>query len=294
MVILYCDIEYASKEKVENTLWTMHVLLNTAYRKVKEKYEKLQQVVTKRSIEKLYDGFIKTTQLFYKTHLQHFCARYPDLPELQRLVSGGAVDKFEGLRDTARIDAVATGVKAQVLTSAYLTLIYLGDLWRYRTQLRHRERRKYDASLAYYRLATDLDPRSGYAYHQMGVIFLEEEKHFDIVYHFYRSVAAEEPHPNAARNLGSEFHRVRQSTASVRGQGPHHALQDWIVRLHAHFYGGKEFAQHAELEDEVLHRFGLAVKANDFVDGLLKIALINICAYQVAKDKITGNVSLTC
>jgi protein SMG7 len=294
MVILYCDIEYASKEKVENTLWTMHVLLNTAYRKVKEKYEKLQQVVTKRSIEKLYDGFIKTTQLFYKTHLQHFCARYPDLPELQRLVSGGAVDKFEGLRDTARIDAVATGVKAQVLTSAYLTLIYLGDLWRYRTQLRHRERRKYDASLAYYRLATDLDPRSGYAYHQMGVIFLEEEKHFDIVYHFYRSLAAEEPHPNAARNLGSEFHRVRQSTASVRGQGPHHALQDWIVRLHAHFYGGKEFAQHAELEDEVLHRFGLAVKANDFVDGLLKIALINICAYQVAKDKITGNVSLTC
>jgi len=294
MVILYCDIEYASKEKVEATLWTAHVLLNSAYRKVKEKYEKQQRMVTKRTIEKLYDAFIKTSQLFYKAHLQRLCACYPNLPELQRLVAGGAVDKFEGLGDTARVDAVAPAVKNQVLTSAYLTLNYLGDLWRYRTQLHRLERRKYDAALAYYRLATDLDPRSGYASHQMGVIFLEQERHFDIVYHFYRSLAAEEPHPNAAKNLESEFNRVLKSSASPRGHGPHHALQDWIVRLHAHFYLGKAFPQHAELEDEVLHRFGLAVKAHDFGHGLLKIALMNICAYQVAKDRITGKFSSSC
>jgi hypothetical protein len=290
MVTLYCDVEYASKEKVETTLWTMHVMLNSAYRKVRDKYEKQQKMVTKRSIEKLYETFIKTLQMFYKAHLQRLCAVYPDLPELQRLVVGGVVDRFEGFRDTARIDAVAAGVKKQVLTSAYLTLNYLGDLWRYRTQLKHAERRKYDAALAYYRLATDLDPRSGYAYHQMGVIFLEQDKHFDIVYHFYRSLAAEEPHPNAAKNLESEFNRVLKASASPRGQGPHQALQDWVVRLQAHFYLGKTFSQHAELEDEVLHRLGLAVKAHDFVAGLLKIALINICAYQVAKERITGRV----
>jgi tetratricopeptide (TPR) repeat protein len=291
MVTVYSDIKYASKEKVETSLWTTHVLINSAYRKVKDKYEKQDKVVTKRRIVKLYDAFIKTVQLFYKGHLQRLCARYADLPELDRLVAGGAVDRSEGLKNTPRVDAMATGVKDQVLNSAYLTLIYLGDLWRYRTQLRHREGRKYDAALAYYRLATDLDPRSGYAYHQMGVIFLEQEKHFEIVYHFYRSLAADEPHPNAAKNLENEFGRVLKvrASASPKGQGPHHVLQDWIVRLHAHFYLGKTFPQHAELEDEVLHRFGLAVKAHDFVDGLLKIALTNICAYQVAKDKVTGN-----
>ncbi|OIW33425.1 hypothetical protein CONLIGDRAFT_695949 [Coniochaeta ligniaria NRRL 30616] len=288
---LWLDIEFATKEKVESALWTTHVWLNSSYRKVKQKYEKSQHTVTKRKIEKLYENYLKVTQGFYKGHLQRLCARYRGLPELRRLVEGGIVDRLDGLGDNDCVDAVAAGINKQVLASCYLILNYLGDLWRYRTQLQRPKRRTFDTSLAYYRLANDLDPRSGYAYHQMGVIFLEQEKHFDIVYHFYRSLAAEQPHPSVATNLEFEFKKVLQSPASPRGQGSHHALQDWVVRLHAHFYRGRDFPQHAELEEEVLHRFSLAVKAHDFVDGLLKMALINICSYQVAKDKITGDSS---
>ncbi|KAB5570537.1 hypothetical protein GE09DRAFT_711026 [Coniochaeta sp. 2T2.1] len=287
---VWLDIGYGSKEKIETSLWTTHVSVNAAYRKVKDKYEKSQHMVTKRKIEGLYDKFLKTSQGFYKGYLQRSCARYRNLPALQRLVDGGIVDKLEGLGEGDIVDAVATGIEKQVLASCHLTLIYMGDLWRYRSQLRHRqpERRDFRPALAYYGLANDLDPKSGYAYHQMGVVSLEQEKHFDIIYYFYRSLAAEQPHPTAAKNLETGFKRVLQSTTTPQGQGPHRVLQDWVVRLHAHFYRGKEFPQHAELEDEVVHRLGLAVKAHDFADGLLKLVLINICAYQVAKDKITN------
>ena len=288
---IWLDIEYASKEKVELALWNTHISLNSAYRKVKEKYQKSQRVVTKRNIEQVYEKFLKVTQGFYIGYLQRLCARYRDLPELQRLVQGGIVEKID-VKDKDCIDATACGIDKQVLASCHLTLVYLGDLRRYRTQLRQPDRRNYDASLAYYRLANDLDPRSGYGYHQMGVILLEQEKHFDIVYHFYRSLAAEQPHPNAAKNLEFEFKKVLQSAASPRGQGAHRALQDWVVRLHAHFYRGLDFPQHAELEDEVLHRLSLAVKAHDFGEGLLKMSLINICSYQVAKVKIAGSNTL--
>lgn len=287
---LWLDIEFASKVKVEHSLWTTHIALNAAYRKVKEKYQKPQHAATKHKIERFYDKFLKVTQLFYVGYLQRLCARYRDLPELQRLVRGEVVEKID-VEDKDRIDAVANGIDKQVLASCHLTLIYLGDLWRYRTQLKQPDHRNFDASLAYYRLANDLDPRSGYGHHQMGVILLEQGKHFDIVYHFYRSLAAGQPHPNAAKNLSYEFSKVAESAASPKGKEPHRALQDWIVRLHAHFYSGQEFAQHAELEAEVMHRLSLAVKAHDFVDGLLKLCLINICSYQVAKDKIAGNIT---
>jgi protein SMG7 len=185
-----------------------------------------------------------------------------------------------------RVDAAAAGVEKPAISSCHLTLIFLSDLSRYRSLLRH-QNRKFDSALTYYGLANDLVPASGYGHHQMGIIFLEEKKHLYIVYLFYRALAADQPHPNAAKNLELEFRHLMRP-ATPRAQSPLDALQAWFVRLHVHFYRGEEFPQHAELEEEVLHRFGLAIKACQFGPSLLKMILTNICAYQVAKGRIQG------
>ncbi|KAL1871723.1 hypothetical protein VTK73DRAFT_1863 [Phialemonium thermophilum] len=279
---LWLDVKYAAEEKVEATMWQMHISVNSTYRKVLGKLTGSQHVVARRKVEKLYATYLKTAQSFYKGYVQRLCARY-SVPQMQRIARRAKLEME--IPDKDRVDAAATGVQPIVLASCHITLTYLGDLSRYRTLLRPQNDRKFDTALAYYSIANDLVPESGYGHHQMGLIFLGEKKHADIVYHFYRALAAPEPHPNALGNLEVEFRNLLRPAQS-RAQTPHEAFTSWFVRLHAHYYQGQEFNQRSELEEEVLHRLKMALKDNDFGETLLKTVLVNICAYEVAQERV--------
>jgi hypothetical protein len=279
---LWFDFSFASDEKVEATLWQTHSLINSTYRRLLSKLSVHQQPVMKRKVEKEYNAFLKVTQSFYKGYVQRLCARY-DIADLKRIARGARLEEMS-VPDEDRVDAAATGVQEAVLSSCHITLIYLGDLSRYRSLLKTHGR-NFDTALTYYSLANDLRPNSGYGHHQMGLIFLEEKKHLNIVYHFYRALAVEKPHPNAQSNLEVEFRDLLRP-ATPRAQTPQEAFASWFVRLHAYFHRGEHFTQHAELEEEVLHRFKMALKSHDSGSTLLHMILINICAYQVAQDKV--------
>lgn len=130
---------------------------------------------------------------------------------------------------------------------------------------------------------------SGAAHHQMGIIFTEENNHLLVVYHLYRSMAIEMPHGNSTQNLEMEFKKLLQPTTLTKHPGPpdpSEVFSNWFVRLHARFYKGQNFPGQAELEEEVMHRLEIMLKKPDALPLTLKMVLINMAAYHVAKNKV--------
>lgn len=284
--IIFFDFDSAVANSAEHALWTLHTSINTEYRRLLGRLKNNSQAVERRKVEKMYNNFLRIAQKFYKGYIQRLSARY-DVQELKRVARG--IDT-EQMAAADMISPVPAELSSKVLKSCHSTLIRLGDLARYRIQARHKKS-GYDSALTFYSLAHDLIPDSGFGFHQMGIINLEEGNHLDVVYHFYRSWAVEDPHPNAKQNLEAELNRLQlpdTPAARNRSAAPHDAFSMWFVRLHALFYKGEVSAKHGELEGEVLHRLEMAAKNVNPSDALFKMALINMSAYHIASTKFKG------
>lgn len=286
MQTIFLDLDFATAEKAEQHLWTTHTSLNTEYRRILGRLKSPANVVEKRKIEKFHHNFLRIAQKFYKGYVQRLSARY-DIKELKRAAEGIGAEQMDAE------DAITPndGTSTQVLKSCHLTLIHLGDLARYRAQARHKKP-NYETALTNYSLAHDLLPSSGFAFHQIGIVHLEEGRHLDVVYDFYRAWAVEEPHPIAKQNLEIEFKSLQQPSSqnsrTAASPGPYDAFSTWFVKLHAFFYKGEIFPQHGELETEVMHRLHMASKSPGSGAVLFKMLLINVAAYDVACNKYRG------
>ncbi|KXH58878.1 telomerase activating protein Est1 [Colletotrichum salicis] len=285
--VIFHDFEYSAVEKVEANLWQAHGLVNAEYRKVLGKLRSSQLAVQKRKLDRMYSGFLKTAQKFYVAFVQRMSAVYP-IPELQRIAEG---IKAEKLAEENPMANTTPAVRQIILKYVHLVLIHLGDLSRYRMQARHKVP-SYEAALTYYSLAHDILPNSGFAHHQMGIIYLDERKHLDIIYHFYRAMAIQDPHPMAAQNLESELKSLSAPTTPVRRIGPpdpQEAFVTWFVKLHSHFSKGEPFPQHEGLEKEVINHLEMAIKAPNTQPILLKMVLLNMSAFYVYNNKAKGD-----
>jgi len=285
--IIMINIRAATERSVEDTLWHAHTLVVKAYKIVIANLQGPSSVVVKRRIEKLYSTSLATSSSFYKTYMQRFCGsgKPKELERVARIV------KLDGLPADLKVPAQVADpeVEQYFKHSFHKTLVYLGDLSRYRTLLRPRDR-SFNAALTYYALANELMPESGYGYHQSGVIYAEAHNHLEIVYNMYRAVACDYPHPLGKTNLEREFRDLRLQKAGG-ARGPVDAMISWFVKLHAFYYEGEEFTGRKEMEDEVDNHLSTALKTADgpAIDGvLLKMVLINIVAYVAAKDKVQG------
>lgn len=92
-----------------------------------------------------------------------------------------------------------------------------------------------------------------------------------------------------------EFRKLLQITPTSKRSGPpdpNEAFSNWFVRLHARFYKGKGFSGQAELEEEVMHRLEIMLKKPGALPLTLKMVLINMAAYYVAKSKVEKHWSL--
>ncbi|EAQ91362.1 hypothetical protein CHGG_03297 [Chaetomium globosum CBS 148.51] len=290
---IWLDLRAANEKGAEDVLWSTHTLVTKTYRKVLGRQGN-DHVVLKRKLEKLYSNYLKTAQYFYRGYLQRVCARY-DNPDLKRIAQRAELEAMP-LPEKDKVDTAAAQLDTIVKQSCHKTLIYLGDLARYRTLLRTKDP-KWEGALSYYLLANELIPESGYGHHQCGVICVENEDHLQVVYYLYRALACALPHPNASSNLEREF-RDLQKRKDITTK---HALVTWFVKLHAFYSQGKEFPERKELESEVDHRLGLAMKTGTGYGSdldMLKMVLINITAYAAAQDKInkkwTDEGSLSC
>ncbi|TGO51439.1 hypothetical protein BCON_0161g00120 [Botryotinia convoluta] len=288
--VIFGDFEYATKQRVQHRLWDSHSLINSRYRKLVAHYRSADQrrrAVERRKLEKHYVDFLKESQFFYKGYIQRVASHFGPLPALQRIanrlsLSPLSVDK--------PIKAGRT-LEHLLKLSCHFTLLRLGDLSRYRNDLRTKER-SWDPALGYYSLAEALYPDSGNAHNQMAVIALADGSHLDALYHLLRAVAVKEPHTLARGNLAIEYKKISTSwekeRQSRRRPAPvESALVIWFVRLHARFYKGVEFSTQGELENEVLGQLVSALKDHSFEETLNKLVLINMAANYLATQRLT-------
>ncbi|ESZ95008.1 hypothetical protein SBOR_4628 [Sclerotinia borealis F-4128] len=288
--VIFSDFEYATKERVQHRLWDSHSLINTRYRKLVAHYrspEQKRRAVERRKLEKHYVDFLKTSQYFYKGYIQRVASHFGPLPALQRIANRLSLSPLS-------VDEpikVSRSHEHLLKLSCHFTLLRLGDLSRYRNDLRTKER-SWDPALGYYYLAEALYPNSGNAHNQMAVIALADGSHLDALYHLLRAVAVEEPHTLARGNLAIEYKKIsttwEKERQSKRRPAPvESALVIWFVRLQARFYKGVEFSTQGELEKEVLGQLASALKDQSFEETLNKLVLINMAANYLATQRLT-------
>lgn len=265
-------------------MWSLHTSINTEYRRIQGRLKHTSHAVERRKVEKSYYNFLRVAQKFYKGYIQRLTARY-DVPELRRIAQGIEAQQMEG---TDQISPVLTELRLMVLHSCHSTLLRMGDLSRYRAQARHKNS-GYETALTYYSLAHQLNPKSGHACHQMGIVHQNQGNHLDIVYYFYRSWTVESSHPLAKANLEAEFKSLRLPRARHNASGTQDAFSLWFVKLHALFYKGENFSQQAELEGEIMYRLEMACHSEKSTETLLKMTLVNIAAHHVAAANYAGS-----
>lgn len=297
VTIPWLDIRYAKKQESDELLWTTHVFVTTVYRKLIDRLDKDGRPVQKRKVEKLYAPYLKVSQEFYQGYLQRVCAMY-EIQDIRRIPREAELHEMTVPPEHQIVGAAAAEVRDLVIESVHKTLCCLGDLSRYRVLMRSGGRRDWKRPLTIYRLANDLLPVSGYAHHQCGVIADEQQDHLGVIYHFYRALASDQPHPHAMSNLEKKLEKWLKVHPD-RTLSHDEWLAYWFLKLHAYFYKGEAFRQYEELEEEVLHRFKSALEKNvatppdeyankssyDVRSSWLRIVLVNICAYHVGLEK---------
>jgi hypothetical protein len=185
-------------------------------------------------------------------------------------------------------------LRKRILASCHATLIRLGDLSRYReTELVHKDR-NWGPAIGYYDLASTINPSSGTSHNQLAIIALADGNHLRATYHLYRALSALEPHPSSKGNLDLEFKKIlnKQNKIPLEDAGiPGRALIPWFVCLHAKCYKGADFAEHDELENEVMSQLAVGLKERPLEATLQKFILINMAAEYVSKIRSKGRYS---
>ena len=270
---------------MESRLWDAHGEINKRYRKLTDHFDN-RQVVEKRKVLKHYADFIKTSQFFYKGYIQRLASHFASLDKLRTIAHRLSLSQ---LTVDKRIK-VTPEIKDLIEKSCYDTLLHLGDLSRYRNNMRTKDR-SWEPALGYYKLAEALNPDNGHAHNQIAVISVHDEDHLNAIYYLYRAIATLQPHPLARKNLEHEFkvvttsyQRLQNSAESREGK-----LTLLFMRLHAEFYKGASYGRsHEEIENTVLNRIPVLLKEQAFEDTLSQYVLVNIAAQYLALEKVNG------
>lgn len=283
--VIFADFGYASTKGIELHLWSAHLKVNGVFRKELQHLRRIgkNHAVELRKLGKHYLTFIKSSQRFYRRFILKLDSQFDGIPELRKVAEKW---KDEGTKASNR-ERIPQSLKHQVLLSCHQSLIQLGDLSRYREKELVEKDRNWGPAIGYYGLAAEIYPDSGQSHNQQAVIAREDANHFRSTYHLYRSLASKEPHPQAKRNLEIEFKKIISAWQkgelinnhqSPDGSTTGRALIAWFIRLHSKCYKGQEFAQHDELENEVLTQLVIELKERPLDGVLQKIILINLAA----------------
>ncbi|KAK6007277.1 hypothetical protein QM012_006285 [Aureobasidium pullulans] len=289
---LASDFLSARAADIEVRLWNAHNRLNVRLRKQLSKLrkERSSKPVETRKFIKLYLEFLKDSQRYYRDYIQKLNARFGGIQDLERIARQVRSDPVS--KPSRKL--VSPQVQAAVILSCHQTLIYLGDLFRYRAAERLDKEPDWGPAIGYYALAASLRPESGLAFHQQSVVAFEQGDFLRSTYYLYRSINVDEPHPNAIPNLELQFKKITtgwQKGDLVPKNSPQDpvasrkALTSWFIRFHSLSYNGEQFAGYDELEREVLSRTITEIKART-LDGILsKMTLINFCAQATAGNQ---------
>ncbi|XP_072935319.1 uncharacterized protein [Epargyreus clarus] len=188
--ILILDLDYALEKKVEQDLW------NVGF---KQQIEALQAISKDKKsplrsdAQAMLSWVLQAAAGFYLCLLHQICTTFKlDLPFRRRASLLGAVEGWEAGPGGAPPATVSGGAGAARYASQHC-LVHLGDLARYRQQLR--------LAHTFYRHALAVSPHSGQPYNQLALVWWRRGRRLCAVYGHVRSLLVRAPFPPAPANL---------------------------------------------------------------------------------------------
>ncbi|EMC92340.1 hypothetical protein BAUCODRAFT_38393 [Baudoinia panamericana UAMH 10762] len=283
--------DFAIAEKRHARLWQAHVQGKSYFSSALRDLRKVESghAVETRKLEKLFKDWLKDCTRFYRTYIHQLNSTFGGIPELEAVAHAL---KQEGEGESSSSPS-ALELRPKALASCHQTLIYLGDLSRYRATENLDKVQDFGPAIGYYGLASTLRPDSGLGHHQQAVVALEQRNHLRAIYHLYRAIVVDDPHPAAAKNLKLEFGKINvawdKQELIPKGlpndpEMKKHILTGWFVRLHSMCSKGEPFSSHYELEREVLGQLDGVTRysATAFDSTLVRMAMVNLSAQYFA------------
>ena len=200
-------------------------------------------------------------------------------------------DKYNGL--------IQPELRPVVLESCFYALIRLGDLSRWREQLRIEGEANWDPAIGFYDLASTIRPESGFPHNQLAVVAAAKKDTLRVILHFYRALTAKDPHPTAEKNLDLEFKKImfspipRPATSGYLPGEPKQILENlirWFAHLHGKCRQPGVLSEVQELEHRVIGYLTVNTKDLFMPWILMQICLINHLAEYAACQQAKGKV----
>ncbi|CAG8480573.1 10618_t:CDS:10 [Diversispora eburnea] len=323
--IIFLDFEFSQSKEIEQILWKY------VYYKFIEDYRKRIRAAstnsgkpkgTSRRLTSAFRSFLQEATGFYYFFIQKL-ARHFGLEQLNPIIQkfGSTLESTDFSKDSYNFD-----IKQRAVLSCHKSLIFLGDLARYRELQNDKPRKNWSTACDYYNSARQLIPDSGNPHNQLAVIATYSVDEFAAFYHYYRSLAVRYPFLTAKDNISFLFQKAkksaidtpesvhennkrdqrengsrRRSSHSRQMMSPVNAnkmktaetLQPFFsdfIRLHSILYLKTDIESYSELKTSVLKRLKefLLERVLD-VDQLLKFTVINMAALYVIRH--ISNVS---
>ncbi|XP_068628377.1 nonsense-mediated mRNA decay factor SMG7-like [Battus philenor] len=223
--ILMLDLDYALDKKVEQDLW------NVGF---KQQIEALQSISKDRKNPLRSEGqamlswVLQAAAGFYLCLLHQICTSFKlDLPFRRRASLLGSVEAW---------GPGATAAPAAARYASQHCLVHLGDLARYRQQLR--------VAHTFYRHALAVSPHSGQPYNQLALVAWRRGRRLAALYWHVRSLLVRAPFPpaptNLARTLAAASREVKEAPPMPVLPGLTNPVSSTAVakteRLDAHSY----------------------------------------------------------
>ncbi|CAI2174764.1 16152_t:CDS:10 [Funneliformis geosporum] len=291
--IIFLDYELAQSKEVEQNLWK-----NVYYKVIEDFRKKIRalpapNVKTKSTSKKLtssFRSFLHEATGFYYSFIQKLAIHF----ELKQL--DPVIKKFGLTIEPTDVSqrSYSEDIKQRAVLSCHKSLIFLGDLARYRELHSDRSNKNWSTACDYYNHARQLVPESGNPHNQLAVIATYNSDDFSAVYHYYRSLVVKHQFLTAKDNISLLFHKAQRSATDPPDSETQKEQREFSgkrrfshQRQVAQYFVSKSkvnLESYSELKESVLNQLKeYALSRTLDPDHLLKLTAINMAALYVIR-----------
>ena len=185
--------------------------------------------------------------------------------------------------------------RAKVLGLCHISLIRLGDLSRWREELLEPKSPCFSASIEFYELAGRILPQSGTCHNQLAKVCLKAGDKFGMIYELYRSLATEQPHETAKKNLDDGLRDLCRTGQELKKHAASReqeqsSLEDVLLTFQAYCFFQPTSARRGLLEEDLFQHFLIASDQDGSQDVVSKTLLMSLASELTARNSMSGEI----
>ncbi|XP_062082256.1 nonsense-mediated mRNA decay factor SMG7 isoform X2 [Humulus lupulus] len=235
--IILEDHAFSEQHNIEYALWQLH------YKRIEELRAHFNAALSSSGSNSSQNvkgparpDRLTKIRLQFKTFLSEASGFYHDLIVKIRAKYGLSLGYFSEDSDNQSFTEKDGKKSAEVkkgLISCHRSLIYLGDLARYKGLYGEGDSktREFTAASSYYMQAASLLPSSGNPHHQLAILASYSGDELVAVYRYFRSLAVDSPFSTARENLIVAFEKNRHSYSQLSGDAVARGGKDSPAKL---------------------------------------------------------------